>query len=314
MPSAPCALRIVSAAAARYVTAMPLTVAAFYRFLPLHDLPRLRDDLLAFCRERSLRGTILIAPEGVNGTVAGTPAEVDALAGELDRRFALPPGEIKFSGASGWPFARMKVRIRPEIITMRAAEADPSARVGTYVAPADWNAVIDDPDVLVLDTRNVYETKVGSFARAVDPGIDSFTAFKDYVAGHLDPARHRKVAMFCTGGIRCEKASAFMLAAGFETVYHLKGGILKYLEEVPAEESRWQGDCYVFDGRVAVGHGLAATGWSACYGCGAPLSEADRASPLYEEGVACPHCAATLTEDKAAALRERQRQIVSARG
>ena len=171
--------------------------------------------------------------------------------------------------------------------------------------------MIADPEVLVLDTRNVYETKVGTFERAVDPGIESFTELKDFVAERLDPEKHRKVAMFCTGGIRCEKASAFMLAAGFETVYHLKGGILKYLEEVPADESRWQGDCYVFDGRVAVGHGLSPTDWSACYGCGAPLSPEDRAAPEYEEGVACPHCALDLTEDKAAALRERQRQMSS---
>ncbi|MCB8836993.1 rhodanese-related sulfurtransferase [Aurantimonas sp. VKM B-3413] len=288
---------------------MSLTVAAFYRFLSLRDLPDLKQDLLAFCRDRALRGTILIAPEGVNGTVAGSPDAIEALVAELHRRFALPCEEVKFSAAPDWPFARMKVRIRPEIITMRAPEADPGVAVGTYVEARDWNAVIADPEVLVLDTRNVYETKVGTFERAVDPGIESFTELKGFVADRLDPGKHRKVAMFCTGGIRCEKASAFMLAAGFETVYHLKGGILKYLEEVPADESRWQGDCYVFDGRVAVGHGLAPTAWSACYGCGAPLSPDDRAAPDYEEGVACPYCAGTLTEEKAAALRERQRQM-----
>ena len=266
------------------------------------------------CADTGTRGTILIAPEGINGTLAGPQDGVATMVAHLDRRCGIGRGELKFSAAEDWPFARTKVRIRPEIITMRAPEADPSRRVGTYVAPSDWNALIDDPEVLVLDTRNRYETKVGGFAGAVDPAIDSFTDFKAYVETALDPAEHRKVAMFCTGGIRCEKASAYMLSKGFESVFHLKGGILQYLEDVPQEDSRWEGDCYVFDGRVAVGHGLARTDWTACYGCGQPLSPEERADPAFEEGVSCAHCIDRLTEEKAASLRERQRQIMRETG
>ena len=293
---------------------MPLTVATFYRFVTLDDLPALKAELAALCADTGTRGTILIAPEGINGTLAGPQDGVATMVAHLDRRCGIGRGELKFSAAEDWPFARTKVRIRPEIITMRAPEADPSRRVGTYVAPSDWNALIDDPEVLVLDTRNRYETKVGGFAGAVDPAIDSFTDFKAYVETALDPAEHRKVAMFCTGGIRCEKASAYMLSKGFESVFHLKGGILQYLEDVPQEDSRWEGDCYVFDGRVAVGHGLAQTDWTACYGCGQPLSPEERADPAFEEGVSCAHCIDRLTEEKAASLRERQRQIMRETG
>ncbi|MFY0734096.1 MULTISPECIES: oxygen-dependent tRNA uridine(34) hydroxylase TrhO [Aurantimonas] len=293
---------------------MPLTVATFYRFVTLDDLPALKAELAALCADTGTRGTILIAPEGINGTLAGPRDGVATMVAHLDRRCGIGRGELKFSAAEDWPFARTKVRIRPEIITMRAPEADPSRRVGTYVAPSDWNALIDDPEVLVLDTRNRYETKVGGFAGAVDPAIDSFTDFKAYVETALDPAEHRKVAMFCTGGIRCEKASAYMLSKGFESVFHLKGGILQYLEDVPQEDSRWEGDCYVFDGRVAVGHGLARTDWTACYGCGQPLSPEERADPAFEEGVSCAHCIDRLTEEKAASLRERQRQIMREAG
>ncbi|MEO9789327.1 MAG: rhodanese-related sulfurtransferase [Aurantimonas coralicida] len=293
---------------------MPLTVATFYRFVTLNDLPALKAELAALCADTGTRGTILIAPEGINGTLAGPQDGVATMVEHLDRRCGIGRGELKFSAAEDWPFARTKVRIRPEIITMRAPEADPSRRVGTYVAPSDWNALIDDPEVLVLDTRNRYETKVGGFAGAVDPAIDSFTDFKAYVQTALDPAEHRKVAMFCTGGIRCEKASAYMLSKGFESVFHLKGGILQYLEDVPQEDSRWEGDCYVFDGRVAVGHGLAQTDWTACYGCGQPLSPEERADPAFEEGVSCAHCIDRLTEEKAASLRERQRQIMRETG
>ena len=293
---------------------MSLTVATFYRFVTLDDLPALKAELAALCADTGTRGTILIAPEGINGTLAGPQDGVATMVAHLDRRCGIGRGELKFSAAEDWPFARTKVRIRPEIITMRAPEADPSRRVGTYVAPSDWNALIDDPEVLVLDTRNRYETKVGGFAGAVDPAIESFTDFKTYVETALDPAEHRKVAMFCTGGIRCEKASAYMLSKGFESVFHLKGGILQYLEDVPQEDSRWEGDCYVFDGRVAVGHGLARTDWTACYGCGQPLSPEERADPAFEEGVSCAHCIDRLTEEKAASLRERQRQIMRETG
>lgn len=290
---------------------MAYTVASFYRFVPLDDLPSLKVALTAFCAERALRGTILIAPEGINGTIAGTKRAITEIIDELDRRCGIRRGEVKFSEADAWPFARLKIRIRPEIITLRAPEADPSSQVGTYIEAPDWNALIADPEVVVVDTRNRYETRVGGFEGAIDPGIDHFTEFKDFVAASLDPKTHRQVAMFCTGGIRCEKASAYMLSKGFESVFHLKGGILKYLEEVPEADSRWRGDCYVFDGRVAVGHGLEATDWTACFGCGAPLSPDDQASPAFEDGVSCPHCIDRLTGERAAALRERQRQMTA---
>lgn len=290
-----------------------LDVVALYRFVPLADLDGLRAELLDLCRAQGLRGTILIAKEGINGTVAGPPAGARALLDRLEAICGISKGEVKHSAAADWPFARMKVRIRPEIITMRAPEADPSLRAGTYVEPADWNALIADENVLVLDTRNTYETKVGTFERAVDPRIGSFTEFKDFVET-LDPAQHPRVAMFCTGGIRCEKASAYMMSKGFEEVFHLKGGILKYLEDVPATRSRWNGECYVFDERVAVGHGLRPGSWIACYGCGEPLSEAETTHPAYEPGVSCAHCIDALTDEKAEALRERHRQLTGSAG
>lgn len=292
---------------------MMLNVVAFYRFVHLADLQSLRADLLEFCRGEGLRGTILIASEGINGTVAGPQDGIEALLARLEEISGISNGEVKHSGADAWPFMRMKVRIRPEIITMRAPEADPSVKAGTYVAPADWNALIADPEVLLVDTRNRYETKVGTFEGAVDPGIDSFTEFKAYVEETLDPAKHRKVAMFCTGGIRCEKASSYMLAKGFDEVFHLKGGILKYLEEVEPERSRWNGECYVFDHRVAIGHGLEAGSWIACYACGEPLSDAERQSAAYEPGVSCPNCIDGLTEERARDLRARHHQTLAAK-
>ena len=295
----------------RYDRRMTWSVAALYRFVALADLPALQAKARAACEMQGACGTLLIAPEGVNGTLAAPEAAMPALVDALDALFGVRQGELKFSAASKKPFVRLKVRLKREIITMRAPEADPTQRAGTYVAPKDWNAVIADPEVLVVDTRNRYETLVGSFQGAVDPGIDTFTEFKDFVAEKLDPAKHKKIAMFCTGGIRCEKASSFLLAHGFEDVVHLKGGILQYLEDVPAAESLWQGDCYVFDSRVAVGHGLAETGWDRCFGCGAPLTPEDLAAPSYEKGVSCRHCAETLTPERADAFRTRQAQIVA---
>ena len=292
---------------------MTWTVAAFYRFVALGDLAFLQGAARCICEAAGACGTLLIAPEGVNGTIAAPGGALAPAVESLDRLFGIRRGELKFSAATEKPFARLKVRLKREIITLKAPEADPVLRAGTYVEPADWNRLIADPDVLLLDTRNRYETSVGTFAGAVDPGIDTFTQFKGFVERALDPARHRKVAMFCTGGIRCEKASAFMRAKGFESVFHLKGGILRYLEEVPREESRWKGACYVFDGRVAVGHGLAETGWNGCFGCGAPLAPDDRALPSFEAGVSCRHCAGGLTPGRAAGLRTRHAQIAASR-
>ncbi|WP_019997009.1 oxygen-dependent tRNA uridine(34) hydroxylase TrhO [Aureimonas ureilytica] len=289
---------------------MTWTIVALYRFVAIPDLAALRAHLFEFAETRGIFGTLLLASEGINGTVAGPDAAIGELVDELDRTLNVRKGEVKFSTARERPFARLKVRIRPEIITMRAPEADPTRQVGTYVEPKDWNALLADPDVLVIDTRNRYETRVGTFENAVDPEIDSFTEFKDFVKERLDPARQPKVAMFCTGGIRCEKASSFMLAHGFEEVFHLKGGILQYLEDVPAEESRWSGECYVFDGRTAVGHELKQTAeWGRCFGCGSPVTVEEQADSAFEPGVSCPHCIDRLTPERASALRMRQTQM-----
>jgi UPF0176 protein len=229
------------------------TVAAFYRFLSLADPSALREKLRTTFVSTDLVGTTLVAPEGINGTMAGSAATIDQFLTFLANRTGLDLSEVKFSTTNTQPFRRLKFKLKREIITFRNATVDP-ARPGQYVDPADWNALLADPEVLLLDTRNIYETKIGTFAGAVTPPLDTFSDFSDYVREHLDPATHRKVAMFCTGGIRCEKASAYMLQQGFPEVYHLKGGILKYLEVVPTESSQWQGDCYIFDERVSVDH------------------------------------------------------------
>jgi UPF0176 protein len=239
---------------------MPHRVAAFYQFAALPDFRELREPLRAVCAGLGLKGSVLLAHEGINGTLAGQPEAIAALVEELQCG-ALFSGrldnlELKFSRAAAMPFQRLKIRLKKEIVTLGDSHTDPSRQVGVYVDPADWNALIAGPDTLVIDTRNAFEVAMGTFPGAVDPGIRSFGQFKDFAARHLDPARHRKVAMFCTGGIRCEKASAYLLARGFAQVYHLKGGILRYLEGVPEAESRWRGECFVFDDRVALGHGL----------------------------------------------------------
>jgi UPF0176 protein len=240
---------------------MTCKVAALYQFVSLPDFRELRDLLHAICTDLGIRGTLLLAQEGINGTVAGSPETIDALMAEL-REGALFRGrldnlELKFSTAAEMPFKRMKVRLKKEIVTLGDPQADPTRRVGTYVSPADWNRLVESPDVILLDTRNDFEVEMGTFEGAVDPRIGKFSEFKDFVKRELDPAKHKRVAMFCTGGIRCEKASSYMLAQGFEEVYHLKGGILQYLEDVPEAESRWNGGCFVFDERVSLGHGLA---------------------------------------------------------
>src|SRR6266404_2324058 len=239
---------------------MSFKVAAFYQFAALPDFRELREPLRAACADLGLKGSVLLAHEGINGTLAGSTDAVgqliqalrndDLFGGRLDNL------ELKFSAASAMPFQRLKIRLKKEIVTLGDAATDPTRQVGIYVDPADWNDLIAAPETLVIDTRNAFEVAMGTFAGALDPGIKSFGQFKDFAARNLDPAKHRRVAMFCTGGIRCEKASAYLLARGFAEVYHLKGGILKYLEGVPEAESRWRGECFVFDDRVALGHGL----------------------------------------------------------
>lgn len=239
-------------------------VCAFYQFAALPDYRELREPLRAFCADLSLKGSVLLAEEGINGTIAGAPEAIDAFAHQLahgdmfgDRLNDL---ELKFSTAEATPFGRLKVRLKREIVTLGDAAADPTRQVGTYVDAREWNALISSPGTLVLDTRNAFEVAMGTFEGAVDPDIKSFGQFKDFAAERLDPAKHRRIAMFCTGGIRCEKASALLLARGFAEVYHLRGGILSYLEEVPEAQSRWRGECFVFDERVALGHGLREYG------------------------------------------------------
>lgn len=288
-------------------------VAALYKFVTLEDYRQLREPLLAHCLEHGVKGTLLLASEGLNGTVAGSREGIDAVLAYLraDPRFA--DLEHKESEDERQPFYRMKVKLKKEIVTMGVAGIDPNQVVGTYVKPTDWNELIDDPEVLVLDTRNDYEVAIGSFQHAVDPKTESFREFPDYVREHYDPATHKKVAMFCTGGIRCEKASAFMLQEGFEEVYHLQGGILKYLEEVPAEESLWQGECFVFDNRVAVNHALEKGSYEMCHGCRRPITAEHKQSGHYEEGVCCPQCYDQLSEQQLSRFRERQKQMVLAR-
>ena len=246
---------------------MPLKVAAFYQFAALPDFRALREPLRALAAGHDLKGSVLLAHEGINGTIAGTAEGIDGFVAEL-RHGPLFGGrlsdlELKFSAAAQMPFGRLKVRLKKEIVTLGDTTVDPTRQVGTYVDAADWNALIASPDMLLLDTRNAFEVAMGTFEGALDPKIARFGEFKQFAARHLDPAKHRRIAMFCTGGIRCEKASAYLLARGFAEVYHLKGGILKYLEATPERDSRWRGDCFVFDERVALGHGLRQRGFEA---------------------------------------------------
>ena len=289
------------------------TIAALYHFTRFPDPAALRAPLQQLAEAQGVKGSLLLAQEGINGTIAGTD---NALASVLGHIRALPGCDgldVKFSAAPEMPFHRMKVRLKREIVTMGEPDIDPTLSAGHYVDPHDWNALIADPETIVIDTRNDYEVALGTFRHAVDPQTHSFREFPEFVREHYDPAKHRKVAMFCTGGIRCEKASSFMLGEGYSEVYHLKGGILKYLETVKPEESLWEGECFVFDHRVGVTHGLAEGDSEMCFGCGHPVKPAERDLPDYEEGVSCQHCAATLSEDKRSRLRERMRQMTLAR-
>jgi len=261
------------------------------------------------CQAAGVKGTLLLAGEGINGTIAGPREGIDSVLQYLRADPRLADLEHKESFDERMPFYRMKVKLKREIVTMGVEGIDPNQCVGTYVPPADWNALVNDPDVLLIDTRNDYECSIGSFRGAIDPRTVNFREFPGYVRENLDPAQHKKVAMFCTGGIRCEKASAFMLGEGFEEVYHLEGGILKYLEEVPPEESTWEGECFVFDSRVAVDHKLEKGHYDQCYGCRHPITKQDELSDLYERGVSCPYCHDSLSGEQLASFRERQKQI-----
>lgn len=290
-----------------------IVVAALYLFAALPDFREKQEPLRARCLELDIRGTLLLAEEGINGTISGSRAGIDAILDFIRRDERLAALEHKESFSAAHPFRRLKVRLKKEIVTLGVAGVDPNKVVGTYIEPEDWNALISDPDVILIDTRNDYEVALGTFKNAVDPKTQTFREFPDYVREHFNPEKHRKVAMFCTGGIRCEKASSFMRTEGFAEVYHLKGGILKYLEKVSPEDSLWQGECFVFDHRVGVTHGLSEGDAEMCFGCGHPVTAADRESPAYEYGVSCPLCVDALTDDKRGRLRERMRQITLAR-
>lgn len=269
---------------------MTVVVATFYKFVSLVDYPEMRSPLLEFCQGQNLKGTILLASEGINGTLAGEAANIEAAIAYLrsDERFA--DLAVRKSTAPEPPFERLKVKLKREIVTLGISEVNPNQQVGTYVTPQQWNELISDPEVVVIDTRNEYEVKIGTFRGANNPHTRSFRQFPDYARQNLHPDQHQKVAMFCTGGIRCEKATSYLLQQGFNEVYHLKGGILQYLAEVPPEESLWEGECFVFDERVAVKPGLQPGSYDMCVACGHPISEADKASPQYEVGVSCPYC------------------------
>ncbi len=284
-------------------------VAALYKFAPLGDLDRLRGEIARACEQNNICGTLLLAPEGINGTIAGSRAGIDAILKFLRAYPPLADLEHKESYAEEEPFYRMKVRIKKEIVTIGIPEVNPNETVGTYLNPEEWNKVISEPDTILIDTRNDYEVQVGTFKGAVNPHTDTFSAFPDYVKKNLDSSKHKKVAMFCTGGIRCEKASAYMKKLGFEEVYHLKGGILKYLETMPEEKSLWQGECFVFDQRVTVKHGLEPGAYELCPSCRRPLNAADKQSPKFINGVACPHCHDSLTPEQKASAAERHKQI-----
>lgn len=287
----------------------PMIAAAFYKFVALPDFAGLKAPLLAFCEERKVRGTILLAAEGVNGTIAGETHRVREVLDYLRRDPRLADLEHKESGASRQPFYRMKVRLKKEIVTLGVPGVDPTRMAGTYVKPQDWNRLLEDPEVVVVDVRNDYEVALGTFVGAVNPHTRSFSELPAWVRENPALRGKAKVAMFCTGGIRCEKSTAFLRAEGFAEVYHLQGGILKYLETVPESESRWQGECFVFDERVAVGHGLRPGTHDLCRSCRSPVDQTAKQSEGYVEGVSCPACYGQKSAEKQAGLRERQRQV-----
>ncbi|MCX4028764.1 rhodanese-related sulfurtransferase [Endozoicomonas sp. SM1973] len=284
-------------------------IAALYKFTRLPDFEAMRQPLLDKMLALEVKGTLLLAAEGINGTVAGSREGVDQLLNYLNSHEPLAGLTHKESYDIKQPFYRTKVKLKKEIVTMGVPGIDPNHVVGTYVKPAEWNQLISDPDVLLVDTRNDYEYQVGTFEGAINPKTESFREFPDYVAQQLDPAKHKKVAMFCTGGIRCEKSTALLKEQGFDEVYHLEGGILKYLEEVPATETKWQGECFVFDNRVTVDHQLNKGSYDMCFGCRMPISDQDKQSERYKEGVSCPHCFDSQDAKTRQRAESRQKQI-----
>lgn len=286
-----------------------IVVAALYKFATLEDFQQLKTPILNFCLKHEIRGTLLLANEGINGTVAGSREAIDSLLSYLKSDPRLAEIDHKESYCDEQPFYRTKVKLKKEIVTLGVPGIDPNKQAGQYVNPQDWNQLISDPDVVVVDTRNDYEYDIGTFKNALNPNTTTFREFPEFVQQNLTHAKDKKIAMFCTGGIRCEKSTAYMLQQGFDQVFHLKGGILKYIEEVPVEESLWEGECFVFDNRVAVNHKLEQGQYDQCHGCRHPLSVADRESNKYLAGVHCPHCYDSLTADQLERFGERHKQV-----
>ncbi|WP_085298653.1 oxygen-dependent tRNA uridine(34) hydroxylase TrhO [Cognaticolwellia mytili] len=286
-----------------------ITVCALYKFVRLENFEDVKPPLLEVMEENDVKGTLLLALEGINGTIAGSKSGIDAVLNFINSDERLAGVSFKCSYHQANPFQRTKVKLKKEIVTMGIEGIDPTLTVGTYVKPKDWNALISDPEVLLIDTRNDYEVEIGTFKNAVNPNTETFREFPEYVAKNLDKTKHKKVAMFCTGGIRCEKSTAYLKEQGFEDVYHLEGGVLKYLEEVPEQETMWQGECFVFDGRVAVNHNLERGQYDQCFACRYPITEAEKNSEHYIQGVSCPRCHDKYTDEQKSSFREREKQI-----
>lgn len=286
-----------------------IVIAALYHFVTLDDYKTLKQPLLDLMLENDIKGTLLLAGEGINGTVAGTQSSIDNLLDWLQSDSRLVDTRYKVSYDNEMPFYRTRVKLKKEIVTMGVQGINPNHVVGTYVKAQDWNALISDPDVTLIDTRNGYEAAIGTFKNALDPNTQTFREFPTYVKQNLDPAKHKKVAMFCTGGIRCEKSTAYLKEQGFDEVYHLQGGILKYLEEVPKEESLWEGECFVFDNRVSVNHALEKGSYDQCHACRLPITEEDKQNEKYSQGVSCPHCFDSKTDEQRQRFMEREKQM-----
>jgi len=289
-----------------------VVVCALYKFVTLDNYQEIKSPLLNFMLDLHIRGTLLLAHEGINGTVAGPRESVNALLAYLSKDPRLAGVSYKESFVDEMPFLRTRVKLKKEIVTMGIEGIDPKRVVGTYIKPKDWNALISDPDVILVDTRNDYEVQVGTFKYARNPNTESFREFPQYVKDNLDPTKNKKVAMFCTGGIRCEKSTAYLKEQGFDEVYHLEGGILKYLEEVPEQESLWEGECFVFDERVTVNHALEKGNYDQCNACRMPITEQDKLSDLYQHGISCPHCFDKSTPEQKERFQEREKQMMLA--
>lgn len=286
-----------------------ITVAAYYKFVSLPDFEQRRQPLLEICEANGVKGTILLAAEGINSTIAGAEPGIDAVLDYLQSDPAIGPLVVKRSQADEIPFYRMKVRLKKEIVRLGMPEVNPNDQVGEYVAPEDWNALISNPEVIVVDTRNDYEFEIGSFEGALNPNTKSFREFPEYAEQVLADKKDQPIAMFCTGGIRCEKSTSLLLKQGFKKVYHLEGGILNYLEKVDADQSLWKGDCFVFDNRVTVDHQLEPGDYEMCHACRHAIDDEDIRSPLYQEGVSCPYCHDSLSEEQRARASQRQKQV-----